>query len=167
MLPQLCLLSYLLWPRTLRWGYLSSDLSEVRWTEKASFQTPWFCKHHPFSITFHNCKDRFPPLPSSTKHLPLKINYVLKLVSHKTLKSWPFKAIAAFVVVQCAIHNELYCEGHDKWIFPVSFVAVFEMLKYLKGPESTPGKEGKGSSVLPNIVLDHTDSHAVRDVGWA
>lgn len=50
--------------------------------------------------------------------------------------------------------------------FPVSFVAALEMLKYLRGPESTPEKERrKSGSVLCNIVLDHTDSHTVRDVG--
>lgn len=32
--------------------------------------------------------------------------------------------------------------------FPVSFVAVCKMLKYLRGPESTPGKDIKRSSVL-------------------
>lgn len=89
----------------------------LRWTEKASFNSHWFCKHHPFSISSHNKEDRVPPLPKSTKHLSLKINYLLKLVSLKTLKSWPFKAFAAFAVVQCTIHNELYYEGHDKWIF--------------------------------------------------
>lgn len=45
--------------------------------------------------------------------------------------------------------------------FPVSFVAVFKMLKYLIGPESTPEKERKGSLVLCNIVLDLADSHTV------
>lgn len=49
--------------------------------------------------------------------------------------------------------------------FPVSFVAVLEMLKYLRGPESTLVKESKGSLVLRYIVLDHSDSPAVCDVG--
>lgn len=63
--------------------------------------------NHPLSLSFHECEEKDPPLPTGTKHLSLNINYALKLVSKKTLKSRPFKAIAAFVVAQCTIHNEL------------------------------------------------------------
>lgn len=45
--------------------------------------------------------------------------------------------------------------------FPVSFVALFKMLKYLRGPESTPEKDRKSSLVLCNMVLDYTDSHTL------
>ena len=46
--------------------------------------------------------------------------------------------------------------------------------KHLRGPESTRGekkkerkkeRQGKGSLVVCNIVLDHADSRTVRDVG--
>lgn len=91
----------LLWPRMLCVMHQKGAAS--------SNGSLWMCKHHPFSITFHNSEDRVPPLPSSTKQLLRKINYVLKLVSQKTQKSWPFKAIAAFVVARRAIRCSLYC----------------------------------------------------------
>lgn len=49
--------------------------------------------------------------------------------------------------------------------FPVSFVVVFDMLKCVRGLESTPEKERKGSLVLHNIVLNQNDSRSARDVG--
>ena len=52
--------------------------------------------------------------------------------------------------------------------FSLSFVAAFEMLKYLRGPESTQGrknrKEKKGATRF--CMLGRADSRAV-DVGWA
>lgn len=85
----------------------------------------------------------------------------------KKLKRWPLEGIVAFVVVQCPIYNESYCEGHDKWIFLCLLWQCWKCWNTLGGPESTPGKERKGSSALRSTVLDHTDSHTVRGVGGA
>lgn len=47
--------------------------------------------------------------------------------------------------------------------FPMSFVVVFDMLKCVRGLESTPKKERKGSLVLHN--MNQNDSCTARDVG--
>lgn len=131
----------LFWPRTQCSRYPSSNILGGDELRRASsfFRGLGFCEHHPLSITFHNSEDRAAPLPTREKNIfppppPRRLIMFWNWFLWKHWKADPLKQSRAFVVVWCTIHNELYCEGHDKWIFLCLLWPAFGDVEILKRP---------------------------------
>lgn len=146
--------------------YFYAICSQSVWNQRAKVLSVLCFVTH--SHSFHTTSLKVFHLHQATQNIaPTRLIKYRNQFSLKTLKRWPFKAIAAFVVAQCTIHNELCCEGHDKWIMLCLFVWVLEILKSFKRAwiNTRKKKKKKEEQLLHNIALDWTDSRACWECG--